>query len=283
MNFLARFEGPLLLTAAGTYLVAMLLIWAQLFFWPAAGSDLDGTSSTKKTPGEIGRSLLWVGATLHLASLGGQGPLLFMVKAGTVGLFGWILMVTYLMIGRKLALGGAAIMAPVALAALLFSLTAPKLHAATPPGGFDAFWLATHVFIILAAYVALAFAFAASLLYLVQESLLKRKQLSGLWLKLPSLQVADDWILRATSFGLALLTMGIFTGILYFGLQVPNYKVAQDPKVLFSFATWLAFAIYLVCRLWLGWHGRRANMVVIYGFMLLVISFLGTPHLIPNR
>jgi len=42
----------------------------------------------------------------------------------------------------------------------------------------------------------------------------------------------------------------------------------------------VAFALYMTARLWLGWHGRKANLVVIYGFVLLVISFLGTPHLL---
>jgi ABC-type uncharacterized transport system permease subunit len=37
-----------------------------------------------------------------------------------------------------------------------------------------------------------------------------------------------------------------------------------------------------VARFWLGWRGRRANIVVVYGFVLLVISFLGTPHLLQS-
>lgn len=277
-GFLARAEAPFLLAATVSYLAAMVLLWVQLFFWPATTDEGD----QRRTPGLVGRALLWTGAVLHLLALAGQGPTLFMVRAGTVGLFGWILIVTYLMIGAKMALGAGAIVTPVAVVSVLYSLTASRLHTATPPGGFDGFWLATHVFIILVGYVALAFAFTSSLLYLVQEGLLKRKKLSGLWLKLPSLQVADEWIYRATSFGLALLTMGILTGILYFGLQRPDYQAARDPKVLFSLATWCTFALYIGSRLWLGWHGRRANMVVIYGFVLLVISFLGTPHLIQN-
>ena len=278
--FLAPFEGPFLLAAAATYMAAMLLFWVQLFFWPALPQGDEEGPRPRRTPADMGRICLWFGASLHLASLAGQGPELFMLRAGNVGLFGWFLIVTYLMLGSQFASGGGAIVTPVAMVSLLYSLTAPRLHAATPPGGFDGLWLATHIVVILAAYVALSFAFVASLLYLVQEGLLKRKRLSGLWLKLPPLQVADEWIYRATAFGMALLTMGIFTAVLYLGFARPDYQIARDPKVLFSMATWLTFAVYLASRLWLGWHGRKSNLVVIYGFVLLVISFLGSPHLV---
>ncbi|MDF2441281.1 MAG: hypothetical protein JWN98_2265, partial [Abditibacteriota bacterium] len=109
---------------------------------------------------------------------------------------------------------------------------------------------------------------------------LKRKRLTGLFQRLPSLQVADEMIYRATSFGLALLTLGLFTGVVWQQRHQPNYAFWQDPKVLFSGLTWLTFALYISSRLWLGWRGRRTNLVVVYGFVLMVISFLGAPHII---
>lgn len=279
MPFLPRAEAPFLLAASGIYLIAMLLVLAQLFLTPPALDEDE--RSNRWSPGNWARGVLWVAAILHVAALAGQGPTLFMSKAGVVGLFGWILTVTYLMVGQRLGTGSGAVITPVALAAALYSVITPGLHPVwTPPGDPDAYWLAAHVIIILAAYVSLAFAFAASLLYTVQEGLLKKRKLTGLWRKLPSLQVADEWIYRATGFGLALLTMGIFTGVAYGMFHEGTYSVWRDPKVLFSVATWVAFALYMTARLWLGWHGRRANLVVIYGFVLLVISFLGTPHLL---
>ena len=140
-----------------------------------------------------------------------------------------------------------------------------------------------HVALIIGGYIALAFAFASSVIYLVQDTLLKRKQLKGLWQRLPSLQVADEVIFRATRFGLALLTLGLFIGVAWQALHQPEYAFWRDPKVMFSVLTWATFASYLGARAWLGWRGRRTNMVVVYGFVLLVISFLGTPHLLPGR
>jgi ABC-type uncharacterized transport system permease subunit len=278
---LSRHEDLLLLGAVTTYLVAMLLLWSRLFF--AADEPLHTeTRPWYGSAGGLSRALLWGGAILHLLALAGQGSALFSIRAGVAGLFGWILVLAYLLVGQRLGrrtLG--AFVTPVALLAALYSLTAPLLHRATPRAEqLESQWLVIHVMMILVSYVALAFAFAASLVYLLQESLLKRKRLTGLWQRLPSLQVADDLIYRATSFGLAMLTLGLFSGVLWFQRHQPNYAPLHDPKVLFSLVTWLVFALYLAARLWLGWRGRRTNLVVVCGFLLLVASFFGAPHVL---
>ncbi len=273
LTLFSRAEGPFSTLATGLYLVAMLLLWAQLLLLPRR-SDGDKT----RTPGSWGRALLWLGAGFQLLALLGQGESLWMMKAGVAGLLGWILMLAWLLFGQKIGDGGGAIVAPLALVCALYSLSAPKLHLYTPPGKLAAIWSAAHIFLILSGYASLAFAFAASLLYLAQENLLKRKKLTGLWQKLPALSVADEWIYRATAFGLALLTLGLLTAIAFSWLQNPDYVAWRDPKVLFSGATWAIFALYLVTRTKLGWHGRKSNLVVIYGFVVMAISFFGVNH-----
>lgn len=285
-EFLAQAESTLLLFAALLYLAAMLGLWAQLFLRTGHNSQRAVSRFAALCHG-----LLWAGAVLHLAALFGLGSVLFTLRDGVVGLFAWGLLVVYLMFGgrvvrrvssqnagfQKTSLG--AFVTPVVLIATLYALAAPTLHPTVPTSSLQTPWLVIHVISILVSYVALAFAFASSLLYLLQENLLKRKQLSGLWQKLPSLQMADEWIYRATTFGLATLTLGLLSGVLWLRLH-PDYEALRDPKVLVSLATWLTFALYLSARWWLGWRGRRSNWVVVGGFVLLAISFLGTPHLL---
>ena len=297
MSFLSRAEAPFLMASCLAATASMLLFWAQLLLWPAVpnqtrpnanspnANSADANSANanaRYAPAQIGRALLWGGAIFGLFSLAGQGPDLFMGKPGVVGLFGWILIVSYLVGGRRLGAGSGALVSSVALCALFYSLAAPVHRTWAPNGNLESFWLTTHVFLIVAAYVALAFAFVASLLYLVQESLLKRKKLTGLWQKLPSLGASDQWIFRATAFGVALLTLGLVTGVAFSSVQIAGYAPLSDPKVLFSGATWAIFAAYLVTRWQLGWHGRRSNLVVIYGFVVLAVSFFGVSHLVPG-
>jgi ABC-type uncharacterized transport system permease subunit len=275
IELLSQGESTLLVVAALCYCATMLALWVQLFF------RAEDTTRSQAQRAFWSRVLLWAGAAVHALSLLGQGSALFAIKAGVVGLFGWILLLAYLVfgkrIGREVALG--AFVTPVVLIATLFSLAAPLLHRSIPAAQLAIPWLIIHVVVILISYVALAFAFVASLIYLLQDALLKRKKLGGLWQKLPSLQVADEWIFRATSFGLASLTVGLMIGVLWLRLH-PEYVALHDPKVLISLATWLTFAVYLAARWRLGWRGRKSNLVVVCGFVLLTISFLGTPHLL---
>ena len=275
---LERYENVLLTGAVMSYLTAMLYLWGQLF----VRAD-DASPSAERwhlRAGRWGRALLALGAMLHLLSLIGQGSALFAVRAGVAGLFGWMLAVAYLVFAvraKRESLG--AFVSPVSLLAAFYSLAAAKLHHVSHPELMQTLWLPIHVTIIVLAYVALAFAVAASVTYLIQEMLLKRKKLTGLWQRLPSLQVADILIYRATSFGLALLTLGILTG--FAGtLQHPDYRLLSDPKVIFSILTWIPFALYLAARWGLGWRGHKTNLVVVYGFVLLVISFFGAPHVL---
>ncbi len=268
---MSHLESPLLAGASLSYLGAMLVFWAQLFLAPSSQTE----KSSMRGSGTV---LLWLGAALHLASLAGQGPELFGVRAGVIGLFGWLLIVSFLIGGKRVGAGGGAAIAPIALCAALFSLAAPQLHSWTPTNRLGALWLVVHVGIILSAYVALAFAFAFSLLGLMQERLLKQRRLSGLWQRLPSLQIADEWIFRASALGVALLTLGIFTGVA-FG-SVHAHGVLRDPKTIFSILTWTIFAGYLTARSKLGWRGRRSHLFVIYGFVVMAFSFFGVPHLV---
>ena len=268
---LLRLESPFLAGACFAYGSAMLVFWAQLFLAPTTRSD-------KSLLRGSGTALLWLGALLHLVSLAGQGPELFGIKAGVTGLFGWLLIVSFLVAGKRVGASGGAAIAPIALGAALFSLGAPGLHSWTPANRLGTLWLVLHVGIILSAYVSLAFAFAFSLLGLLQERLLKRRRLSGLWQRLPSLQIADEWIFRASAIGLVLLTVGILTGIAFDVMD--SHGVMRDPKTIFSVLTWTIFAGYLAARTKLGWRGRRCNLFVVYGFVVMAFSFFGVPHLV---
>lgn len=281
LNLLAQAEGWLLLGALGCYGAAMLLLWAHLF---AREDELPERGRAWHEVAELGSlCLLFVGANLNALSLLGQGAAVWGERAGVAGVFGCALVVAYLGWRHKVGqstLG--AFISPVAFGAALFSLASPRLHPYVPEPRLESQWLVVHVLFILGGYVALAFAFAASVIYLVQDGLLKRKRLSGLWQRLPSLSVADEVIERATRLGLLMLSLGLLIGLAWSSQHARSYAFWRDPKVLFSLATWLIFAVYVGARAALGWRGRRTNLVVVYGFLLLLLSFLGAPHLVPG-
>jgi ABC-type uncharacterized transport system permease subunit len=274
-------ENLLLTGAIITYLAAMVCFWIQLF---VRADDASPNAERWHARAAIyGRVLLCAGVIFQLMSLVGQGSPLLVVRAGVAGLFGWGLALAYLICGPKInrdSMG--AFVTPVTLLAAFYSLTAERLHIAARGELLRGQWVSIHVTILILAYIGLAFAFASALIYLIQETLLKRKNLTGLWLRLPSLQVADDLIYRATVFGSAMLVLGLLTGIAGMSQQ-PAYRPFADPKVLVSMFSWFPFALYLAARWWLGWRGRSTNLVVVYGFLILVISFFGAPHVISGQ
>ncbi len=282
-SFLARWEGAWLLCAVMCYLGATLLWWAQTFFH--ADEQTLAAERRHHRAGVWAYGVLLVGTAFHLLSLIGQGSELFALVPGVAGLFGWIVAVSCLIFHRLGRGVPNAFVTPVALCGALYSLADAPLHRATRPEELrvlETQWMAVHVVVIVTAYAALSFAFAFSVIYLMQEGLLKRKQLRGLWQRLPTLHDADEMVFRATSFGLAMLSIGLLTALLPMRHH-PNYAPLSDPKVVLSIVTWLTFAAYLAVRQILGWRGRRTNLVVVYGFVLLAISFFGVPHLVGGK
>ena len=51
-----------------------------------------------------------------------------------------------------------------------------------------------------------------------------------------------------------------------------------DPKQTWSLITWIIYAVLLHGRLTIGWRGKRAAMLSIIGFAVLLISFFGMKH-----
>ena len=127
-------------------------------------------------------------------------------------------------------------------------------------------WIFLHIALLLAAYTALLLSLLASALYLLQERRLKTKQpaLRGL----PPLETSDNIARRALLLGLPCMTAGLLIGTAIAELTVgPAYFL--DPKVLLSFAMWLAYVAMIHIRQHSGLRGRRA--IYLSAFVFLVV------------
>ena len=131
-------------------------------------------------------------------------------------------------------------------------------------------WLYIHVPGIFLGYAALFVAFASGVMYLIQENELKRRRPQAFYYRLPSLEVCDELGYRALSIGFPLLTAGIVAGALW---QAP-WQI--DAKIIASFITWITYAVLITYRLSAGLRGRRAALMAIGGFILILVTFIGT-------
>ncbi|HTY20289.1 MAG TPA: c-type cytochrome biogenesis protein CcsB [Geobacteraceae bacterium] len=162
------------------------------------------------------------------------------------------------------------------LASSLYSADIPKL-----PPALKSNWLLVHTSLAFLSYATFAVAFGAAIMYLIQEHFLKKKRLGPLYQKLPSLVILDEINYRCLTFGFPLLTIAIITGAIWAETAWGTYW-SWDPKETWSLITWFIYAALLHGRLTTGWRGRRAALLSIIGFFVLLFTFLGV-NLLPGE
>lgn len=131
-----------------------------------------------------------------------------------------------------------------------------------------------HITVNVLGLVAFAFAFGAAIAYMIQERQLRQKKLSGMFQRLPALDVLDTVGLRAVSVGFPLLTVGIVTGA-FWAFQIhPGAPVISAAQA-FALVAWVLFAGVLLLRMAAGWQGRRAAIGTIVGFLCTAAVMIG--------
>ena len=134
--------------------------------------------------------------------------------------------------------------------------------------------LPVHIAVNLLGIVAFALAFAAAIAYVLQERLLRRKRLTGIFQRLPALDVLDSIGLRAVITGFPLLTLGIVTGA-FWATRLHDRGTLVAPEQGFALLAWLVFAAVLLLRVSAGWRGRRAAIGTILGFVCAAAVLVG--------
>lgn len=183
---------------------------------------------------------------------------------GAVAFVAWLVVLMQLLLTgryRMYALG--AFSMPIAFLMTLVALTLPSgMHRLLPT--LEKHTMAAHISVSLLAYGAFTVAFGLSILYLVENRLLKARKIRGMFQRLPPLRTTEELACRFATFGLAMLTLGLLIGTVY-ALREWKGSFFQDPKVLPALATWGIYAVYLVLRWGVGWRGRAASYLLLGG------------------
>jgi len=140
----------------------------------------------------------------------------------------------------------------------------------------------SHAFIIFASYAAFALALLTGVLFLAQESRLKRKDPTLLASRVVPLELLDRINLYAVVAGFTLFSAGMLTGSRLARLEWGAY-FNGDPKELWSLITWGAYGAVLVLRLTRGLRGRRVVFLSVMSFALLAFTFLGVNYFTGTR
>ncbi|MGF1465084.1 MAG: inner membrane protein YpjD [Sandaracinaceae bacterium] len=158
---------------------------------------------------------------------------------------------------------------------LLFFLGAAFRGSVGPvPEPVRSVMLPIHVGVNSFGLAAFGLAFAAAIAYLIQERQLRRKELGGMFQRLPSLNVLDALGLRAVLTGFPLLTLGIVTGTLWAVRLSPSAPVIS-PTQAFACLAWVLFGAVLLLRVAAGWRGRKAAIGTMLGFLCTIAVLVG--------
>lgn len=196
--------------------------------------------------------------------------------AEAAGTLAWAVGVLYLAVGVR---WNVEVVGAVAAPAV-FAMTAFSLAAGTwehQPGSPDP-WVPLHVASVVIGYGAFCLAAFCALLYFAQARLLKRKDLGGLFQRLPSLDTLDRVSYRLILAGFLPMVLGIATGMLIMKGSQGVWWSWEPQPVLVGF-TGLVYLTYLHARLVAGWQGRRVNNLLLVAFLCVLASFLAPGRL----
>ena len=136
-------------------------------------------------------------------------------------------------------------------------------------------WLYIHVSLAAIGEGAFAVAFGVSIMYLVGEKMNAKTRSKGLGSRLPSLDTLDDINYKSISIGFPLFTVGaLFAGAIWANKAWGTFW-GWDPKEVGSLVIWIFYVLYLHARYQRGWKGRRAAVMSIIGFLIVLLSFFG--------
>ena len=188
--------------------------------------------------------------------------------------FAWILVITYLVVQIHINLRIlGSFVSPLAVVFMLTSSLLPEKMVPTTTI-FQSIWMVLHVVTLFLANALFALAFSAGIMYLLQERHIKQKNFGFLYPRLPSLERLDNINYFCLIVGFPLMTIGLVAGFAYAG-TVWRSPWNWDPKEIFALITWFIYAILLHERLAVGWRGRRAAWLAIFGFSAVLVTFLG--------
>jgi ABC-type transport system involved in cytochrome c biogenesis permease subunit len=190
---------------------------------------------------------------------------------GSLSLFAWLLAVTYLgleFFHRQRSVG--AFVLPVVLPVFLVSHLASGT-VVTPPVARGPL-LALHITLNVLGYAAFALAFVLSLIYLIQNRLLRHHRLGSIVWRFPALEVLERMSRSSVVVGLISLVAGISFGLLWMHRIYGSYWNG-DPKETITLVILAAYAGYL----WLGrtttWRGARASALCVFNFLFVLFSY----------
>lgn len=191
---------------------------------------------------------------------------------GSMSLFAWLVAVTYLgleLYHRQRAVGSL-VVSFVIFWLIVAIAVAPSTVLRSPPANDPLF--ALHITMEILAYAAFAISFLLSVIYLVQNRVLRHGRPGLAFWRFPSLDVLERMSRSSVWVGLVALLFGTALGFVW-EHRLTGHFAAADPKVLATLIVLAMYAVYLKLVRAPGWRGARAALVCVCNFAIVLFSY----------
>lgn len=255
---------------ANYWLIATILCYSASF-----AGYVTFLATSRKGAGRLATILLALGLGAHYLALVARSQGTHTVPYddlyGSLSLFAWLLAATYLgleFFHRQRSVG--AFVLPVVLIVMFFADRGPSIPVSQPPASGPL--LALHITMNVLGYAAFALSFVLSLIYLVQNQLLRHHHLQSVVWRFPALETLERMSRSGVVVGLVSLLIGISFGLMWFHRIYGRYWNG-DPKEIITLVILAVYAAYL----WIGrtaaWRGSRASALCVINFVFVLFSY----------
>ncbi|MGH3471820.1 MAG: c-type cytochrome biogenesis protein CcsB [Nocardioidaceae bacterium] len=142
------------------------------------------------------------------------------------------------------------------------------------------YWLAIHVSAAAIAGGAYTVGALASVLYLMRRRAENRVAAdpqiprNGFIWRTPPAETVDRVAYRVIAFAFPVWTFAVMAGAIWAQYAWGRFW-GWDPKEVWAFITWVAYAAYLHARATAGWQGKAAAYVCLLGYSTFLFNFIG--------
>jgi cytochrome c-type biogenesis protein CcsB len=254
-----------------------------LLFGAASVAYVVALYGTKDTLGRVGTWICVVAAFVSTAALGIRWAESYKMGIGRIPVtnlyeslvfFAWSVNLFYLFVEWKYKnrTFGAFVM-PIAFLTMLFAFTNESSIQPLVPA-LQSYWLHAHVITCFVGYAAFAVSAGIAVMYLIKAPKEEAKITGGVVGLFPPSKMLDELVYKTIIWGFPFLTAGIITGAAWANYAWGTYW-SWDPKETWSLIVWLVYAAFLHARITRGWHGKRAAILSIVGFLATIMCYLG--------
>lgn len=140
-------------------------------------------------------------------------------------------------------------------------------------------WLIPHIVFAFSAYSLFAVSFGISIIYLIEEHQMKKKSLTDISYRLPSIELLDTIVYKTVVWAFPLLTLAMIFGAVWANEAWGRYW-AWDPKETWSLITWFVYLLFLHLRVIQGWRGRKTVILSVVSFLFVLFTYFGVNYLL---